>query len=103
MPQPLSVERHPAGFRWRERFPDAAVVLRAEGGVVYAADTERKLWIIRDESAAAALLADDDPVLAVTVSCYSDRERWVADIVRLRTEHGRSPKRRGRENLAGPV
>jgi hypothetical protein len=91
MPQPVVTERHPAGYRWMERFPGAAVVLRAEGGGVYAAEDGRALWLIRDESGLASLLANDDPGDLVILSRYSDRERWVADVVRLRAEHGRSP------------
>jgi hypothetical protein len=92
MPPPVSTERHAAGFPWRDRFPDAAAVLRAEGGGVYAAEEGRSLWLIRDESAAASMLAEDDLVRAVSLSRYSDRERWLADIVRMRAEHGRSPR-----------
>jgi hypothetical protein len=40
---PACPERHRAGYRWRERFPDAAPVLHGEGGLVYAAEAGRAL------------------------------------------------------------
>src|SRR3954468_10332765 len=39
-----------ARFPWRKRFPDAAIVLRAEAGAVYAADDGPNFWLTRDES-----------------------------------------------------
>src|SRR4051812_29208118 len=90
MPQPVVTELHPAGYRWTERFPAAAIVVRGEGSGVYAAEDGRALWLIRDESMLASLLAEDDHVDAVSLSRYSDRERWVADVVDIRNRHARA-------------
>jgi hypothetical protein len=102
VPQPVVTERHPAGYRWAERLPGAAVVLRREGGGVYAAEDGRALWLIRDESGLASLLADDDQVDAVSLSRYSDRERWVADVVELRNRHARAINQGETKTWPGP-
>jgi hypothetical protein len=102
VPQPVATERHRAGYRWRERFPDAAPVLDGEGGRVYAAEVGRALWVIGDERAAASLLGDDDAVLAVSLSRYTDRERWVADVVGVRDAHARAINREPATSWPGP-
>jgi hypothetical protein len=59
--------------------------------------------VIGDERAAASLLGDDDAVLAVSLSRYTDHERWVADVVgSARRPRPRDQPRAG-DVLARPV
>src|SRR5436190_24292018 len=81
--------RHPYDYRWRDRFPDAAPVLRGEGGAVYAAeDADRKsLWLIKDEGTMADFLPEEDWGTLVSLTRYStrrERAQWVAGAVAFR-------------------
>ena len=55
---PSEVERHPAGYRWSQRFPDHEEVLLVEGGAVYAARGEGAFWVIMDEGTLADFPVD---------------------------------------------
>jgi hypothetical protein len=81
--------RHPHDYRWRDRFPDAAPVVRGEGGALYAAvDGDGKsLWLIKDEGTMADLLPSEDLGSLVSLTRYSarrERGRWVSDAVASR-------------------
>ena len=81
--------RHPYDYDWRDRFPDAAPVLRGEGGAVYAAEDadQKSLWLIKDEGTMADFLPEEDWGTLVSLTRFSarrERARWVADAVALR-------------------
>jgi hypothetical protein len=85
MPSPSDApERHPYGYPWRKRFPDAHVVVRFEGGAVYAAVDSDGFWLIRDEGTLADLLdpVEDADVLArlVSVQHLDDKADWLSAI-----------------------
>jgi hypothetical protein len=89
---PAVAQRHPCGYPWHARFPQAVRVLAGEGGAVYAAEDlgGRSLWVIKDESTPAGLVPEDGRNGLVTLTRYSyrDRAQWVADIVDMRRRHG---------------
>lgn len=65
------MERHPAGYDYRARFPRLREVVGAEGGVVYAADGPEGAALVADESALAELLPGEDSAGLVTVRIFA--------------------------------
>jgi len=79
MNDPFTVERHPASYPWRKRFPDAGMLLGLEGGVVYAAEAEGALWIITDEGTMSEFLSKEDHdllAILVTLERYTSATAW---------------------------
>lgn len=89
-------EYQPSDYPWRERFPDAALVLVREGGAVYAAEDSagQALWIIRDESTLAEFLPASERESLISLNRYPTRARaqWVTDVIEMRRQAGRSPE-----------
>jgi hypothetical protein len=89
------VERHPFGYSWRERFPDARPVASFEGGAVYQTEGEGGVWLIKDEGAMADFLdPDEDAGLlssVITPERYRDRSSRdaAADALRRRQPDAR--------------
>jgi hypothetical protein len=83
---PSEVERHPAGYRWSQRFPDHEEVLLVEGGAVYAARGEGAFWVIMDEGTLADLCGDDagDLGTLITLERFDDEVAWLARIAEFR-------------------
>lgn len=98
MTEGTTTERHPWGYRWHERFPNAARVEAFEGGAVYAAQTDGAWWLITDEGTLADFLDDheDADLLAqlIRIERFDDRDAWEAAIAAV---HAR--KQRSREDL----
>lgn len=65
------VERHPAGYAYRVRFPRVSEVLAGELGVVYATDGPEGPAPVVDESALAELLPAADRGDLVTIRLYA--------------------------------
>jgi len=53
-------EQHPAGYDWRERFPDVQLVKRTVDVEVYLAYENDSFWLIVDESSIAESLDPDE-------------------------------------------
>lgn len=70
--------------RWRERFPDAELVLRMEGGSVYSAEAEGAWWLISDEAALADFLDEDEEIDLINVKRFDSREEWLQAVVAKR-------------------
>lgn len=54
------IERHPIGYDWSARFPDAVLVRGFEGGAQYSAEAGGLHWLITDEGTLADLLDDTE-------------------------------------------
>ncbi len=90
-------ETPPSTRPWRERFPNAEVVVGAEGGAVYAAEAEGAWWVITNESAMADFVEAEDADLAassVKLRRFDDRASWLAacDAIRERFAAARRPR-----------
>ena len=88
------IERHPFGYPWRDRFPNALRVAGFEGGAVYRAEGEGAYWLIKDEGTMADFLDPDEDadILASLVSLerYEDRDAFAAAIARMREARRRA-------------
>ena len=81
--------------RWRERFPNAERVVGAEGGAVYAAESEGAWWLITDEGTMADFLDEEDVrPSSVKLRRFDDRAAWEAacDAIRERFAAARRPR-----------
>lgn len=67
----VRVERHPAGYDYRARFPRVAEVLGGELGAVYTADGPEGPALVSDEFGLAELLPEGDGAALVTVRLYA--------------------------------
>jgi hypothetical protein len=87
-----SAERHPFGYPWRKRFPDARQVAGFEGGAVYEAEAEGAYWLIKDEGTMADFLDPDTDadLLAslVALKRYTDRVSRDAAADAVRRQRG---------------
>jgi hypothetical protein len=67
---------------WRKRFPEAQLILTAEGGAVYGAEAEGAWWLITDEGSLADLLDEEEQDVLVGVTRFDDRGEWRRAIAR---------------------
>ena len=82
---PSEIERHPAGYRWSQRFPGHETVLLVDGGAVYAARGEDAFWVILDEGTLADFPDDvGDIGTLITLERFDDEAAWLARIPRFR-------------------
>jgi len=82
---PSEIERHPARYRWSQRFPDHEEVLLVEGGAVYAARGEDAFWVILDEGTLADFPDDaGDLGTLITLERFDDEAAWLARIAEFR-------------------
>lgn len=86
-----AVERHPAGYDYRARFPRICEVLGAEGGTVYAADGPEGAALVTDESALAELLPGEDLAGLVTVRTFASAAARDAHAAGLAGRAGSGP------------
>jgi hypothetical protein len=71
-----NIERHPAGYPWRRRFPGAERLSRGEGFAAYSAETSGRWWIIVDEGSIADFLDEEDLAACVLIEEFDDASRW---------------------------
>lgn len=86
-----TVERHPSGYRWHERFPNATRVAGFEGGAVFAADAGGVFWLIKDEGTMAGLFdpVEDADLLArlIALERFPDRQSRDDAVARMIERH----------------
>lgn len=82
--EPTHVERHPAGYAWKQRLPDHRLIAIGEGSGTYAAEGEGAWWIVVDEGTFVDFL---DPVrdagvinTLVQLRRFDDRQSWKSAI-----------------------
>lgn len=83
----MRVERHPAGYAYRARFPRVAEVHAGELGAVYAADGPEGPALLSDESGLADLLPDADRGELVTIRLYASAVARDAAAAALTARH----------------
>ena len=73
----MTTERHPAGYRWRTRFPDATAVVIVEGGASFAARDDDGYWLITDNGTMADFIHDEEVLAAmVVIERFDDAASW---------------------------
>jgi len=56
----MKISKHPIGFNYRNKFPDAELIGGFEGGAIYKALKDAKHYLIIDEGTLADFLDEDD-------------------------------------------
>lgn len=56
----MRIERHPAGYNYRDRLKSLTLLRIFEGGAVYGGEEAGKLYVVVDEGTMADFLDDDD-------------------------------------------
>jgi hypothetical protein len=70
------IEEHRAGYRWRDRFPDAQALRLGEGFGIYAAQADGAHWIVHDEGTLADFLPEADHGGLIRIARYEDELSW---------------------------